>query len=449
MYFLLINQFFAPDPAPTGQLLADVAKALDAAGCSVRVVCSAAAYESCEGAGHSELEHGDVRRIISRSFGRGVASRLVSYASFFAGALRYSVFGRRPDVILTLTTPPLLSLAGTLAKSVRGSRHFIWEMDLYPDVAVALGAFAPGGLPDRAVGALADFSRRRSDGIIALGPCMRERLAARGIPLAKINVAQNWVDGSRISPRPFPVAYPFTLLYSGNLGRAHDVDTLAEAMGILSDPGRFRFIFAGGGSCRAALEAVCAARNIRSAEFLPYQNQEILADHLGRCHVGLITQKVSTCGAVVPSKTYALMAAGRPFIFIGPRDATPARLLSEYQCGWHIEPGDSSALVNLLEILRATPDLVEAAGQRGRTAFLNSSDRPAGTARILEILSAAPDPPGSESCPPRQETHVGHDSHDDVPGAIIRPLARALRRALMAKLPGLRTSAKNAGGVAE
>jgi len=388
MRFLLINQFFAPDPAPTGQLLADVARALVAEGHAVRVVCSRASYETCDAAGHHGLEQVDVRRVGGSSFGRGHASRVLSYGAFFLGAFRHSVLGRRPDVVLTLTTPPLLSLAGTLAKLVRGPRHVIWEMDMYPDVAVALNFFAPRGLLDRSVGALADYSRGRADSVIALGPCMRQRLSDRGVPLAKLTVAENWVDGGLISPRPFPSVAPIVLMYSGNLGRAHDSDTIAEAMDRLTDPARFRFVFAGGGSRRPGLEAACRRRRSLNSEFLPYQDHHALADHLGRCHVGLVTQKPETCGTVVPSKTYALMAAGRPFIFIGPREATPARLIERFHCGWQIEPGDSFGLVALLELLSSNPKLIHDAGDRGRNAFLDSSDLPAGVARVVNVLTA-------------------------------------------------------------
>ena len=105
MRFLLINQFFPPDPAPTGQLLADVARALIESGHSVKVVCSHASYGACDAAGDHGLERADVRRIGGAAFGRGAFSRLVSYGCFFAAAVRHAVFGARPDVILTLTTP--------------------------------------------------------------------------------------------------------------------------------------------------------------------------------------------------------------------------------------------------------------------------------------------------------------------------------------------------------
>jgi glycosyltransferase involved in cell wall biosynthesis len=388
MRLLLINQFFPPDPAPTGQLLADVARALIQSGHSVKIVCSRVPYEASEAAGNHGLESADIRRVAGSSFGRGAASRLVSYACFFAAAVRHSVFGARSDVILTLTTPPLLSLTGTLAKCLRGSRHVIWEMDLYPDVAVALGTFSSSGLLDRTVGALADSTRRHADKVIALGPCMRNRLVDREIPSSNISIAHNWTDGRRISPRPFPRPSPLVVLYSGNLGRAHDTATIDEAMKILTGPERFQFIFAGGGSRRAELEAVCRSRQAANVQFLNYRGSETLADHLGRCHVGLVTQIASTCGTVVPSKTYSLMAAGRPFIFIGPREATPALLIDKHKCGWQVEPGDSAGLVTLLELLARNSSLIQDAGDRGRRAFLQTYDLPVGVAHILQILTA-------------------------------------------------------------
>jgi colanic acid biosynthesis glycosyl transferase WcaI len=389
MRFLLINQFFAPDPAPTGQLLADVARALAAEGHSVQVVCGGASYVACDAAGDHGLDLVDVRRVGKTPFRHGLLSRLVSYVFFFMTAARYAAFDKRADVVLTLTTPPLLSLTGTLAKLLRGSRHVIWEMDVYPDIAVALGVIAPGRILDRAVGGLADFSRHQANKIIALGPCMLDRLASRGIPLAKLTIAQNWVDGTRISPRRLPDPIPMVLLYSGNLGRAHDTATLDEAMGKLSASDRFQFVFAGAGDGYAELRTACELRQAANVQFLPYQDGHLLADHLGTCHIGLVTQRPSTCGAVVPSKTYGLMAAGRPFVFIGPSEATPALLIRTYQCGWHIEPGDSEGLVALLHLLAGTPRLIEEAAGRARKAFLKSCELQIGVSRVVRTLTDA------------------------------------------------------------
>jgi glycosyltransferase involved in cell wall biosynthesis len=388
--FLLLNQFFPPDGAPTGQLLADVARSLADRGHSVTVVCARLTYAGDPPVGgEHEMPGIAVRRLWAASFGVSPAARLASYATFYAGALWHALFGPRSDVVLTLTTPPLLSLTGALAKLLRGSRHFSWEMDVYPDIAVDIGLFRRGSFLDRVTGALADFSRRRCDRVIALGPSMRDRLIARGIPAEKVVVAENWANGSIVSPRPFPPNQPLTILYSGNFGRAHDVDTIAGAMTRLSDPARFHFAFAGAGSRQLQLQAYCRAAHITNAFIIPYQVQGLLAEHLGNCHAGLVTQLPATCGSVVPSKTYAIMAAGRPFIYVGPAEANPARLVDRFGCGWRIEPGDSVGLAGLLESLAARPELLAAAGARARQAFLDHYDIEHGVARILKILGLA------------------------------------------------------------
>jgi glycosyltransferase involved in cell wall biosynthesis len=407
MRFLLLNQFFPPDAAPTGALLADVARSLAARGHSVTVVCARVTYAGDPSAGSRyDIPGVSVRRLWAASFGVGFAARLASYATFYGGALWNALFGPRPDVVVTLTTPPLLSLAGGLAKIFRGVRHYSWEMDVYPDIAIDLGVFRRGSFLDRATGALADFSRRRCDGVIALSASMRDRLIARGVPADKIAVAENWADGSLIAPRPFPPNQPLTILYSGNFGRAHDVDTIAGAMARLPDPARFHFVFAGAGSRRPQLQELCQAAHVANADFLNYQDQGRLADHLGTCHAGLVTQLAVTCGSVVPSKTYAMMAAGRPFIYVGPAGGNPALLADRFGCGWRIEPGDSAALADLLELLAAEPELAAAAGARARQAFLDHYDVEHGVARVLRILGLAETP----SQEPAKASGTGHRS---------------------------------------
>jgi glycosyltransferase involved in cell wall biosynthesis len=294
-----------------------------------------------------------------------------------------------PDVIVTLTTPPLTSVLGRFLKLSRGCRHFIWEMDVYPDIAIDLGVLRRHSILTALIGALTDWSRRNCDGIIALGDDMKARLVARGIPAHMIHVAENWADGQLITPLPFPEG-PLTIHYSGNLGLAHDIDTIAGAMKRLRNDPRFHFAFAGGGGRRRDLEAFCQKHQIDNAFFQPYCLQTELNAGLGSGHLGLVTQLPETCGSIVPSKTYGIMAAGRPILYIGPREATPARIIDRFQCGWRVEPGDVSALVNLLERLAGDRESIFTAGARSRTAFDEHYDRPIGAARVAMILGLQP-----------------------------------------------------------
>ncbi len=155
----------------------------------------------------------------------------------------------RPDTVITLTTPPLTSVFGRMLKLLRGCRHFIWEMDVYPDIAVDVGTLKPRSMLTCIIGALADWSRRNADGIIVLGDEMKARLIARDIPEHKIHVAQNWADGAEISPLPFPEG-PLVVHYSGNFGLAHDFETISTVIKQFANDPRFQFVFAGGGSRR-------------------------------------------------------------------------------------------------------------------------------------------------------------------------------------------------------
>ncbi len=386
MNILLLNQFYLPDPAPTGKLVADLAERLAASGDNVTVVCGQSAYSGgpAPSAPGKDETHGRLRivRLPAFRFSHGWRGRLLAYASFFFGALLRSMRMPAPDVVVTLTTPPLLPVVGAFTKKLRGARHVIWEMDVYPDVAVDLGIMKAGSAAARLAGTVLDYCRRNADCLIALGDCMRLRLLNRGIPDGIIRVAENWADSREIPQQPFPKDGPLTVLYSGNLGLAHDVETIAGALDV---PG-CRFVFRGGGPQRAALERHCRQRGHGNVEFVPYASRDALAEGFGNADLCLVTQKASCCGSVVPSKLYTVMAAGRPVLFIGPGAATPAQVVKRHHCGWQIEPGDVASLRSLLGWLVLNREALHTAGENARRAFDHHYDIDAGAGRVASIL---------------------------------------------------------------
>jgi len=382
---LIFNQFFWPDVAPTGQYLCDLARHLAAQGHEITVVCSRGSYAHSDGDGQDPPPV-KVIRVPGLPYRRGTLARLVSYSTFFAGTLWYEFRVPRPDMVLTMTTPPLLAVAGAIMKAVRGPSHFIWEMDLFPEALVTTGAMPECGLVVRILQWIQNSVRRRADGIIALGPCMRTRLVAGGTPAHLVHVAENWADGRAISANQSRGAGPLNILYSGNLGVTHDINTIADAMHHFRNDSRFVFTFAGGGVGRARLESLCKAKDIQNVRFLPYVNRENISEHLGQADLGLVTELPACIGTVVPSKVYGLMAAARAILFIGPKAATPSLLIQRFQCGWQIEPGDVRTLIDLLDGLPASREELEARGQRAREAFDKHYDLPHGVARVAAAL---------------------------------------------------------------
>ena len=134
MRLLLMNQFFSPSDMATRQLLTDLAHDLVRHGHAVDGIASDSGADTAAGT----LPGIRIHRVGGTRFKRSTLGRMLSYLSFYAGAVWRAMTLIKPDVVLTLTTPPLLSLVGSLVK-LRGARFLVWEMDVYPDVAVDLG----------------------------------------------------------------------------------------------------------------------------------------------------------------------------------------------------------------------------------------------------------------------------------------------------------------------
>jgi glycosyltransferase involved in cell wall biosynthesis len=383
MRILCLNQFFWPELAATSQLLTDVVRHLASEGHEVTVICAASSYA---GADSTECPDAQIIRTPSLPFKRSLLGRALSYFSFFFFALWYGLRVPAPDAIVTMTTPPLLSLVGEMIRRLRGGRFYIWEMDLYPEIAIDLGVMKKDSFITRVWDRLVDFSRARADGIIVLSECMRARLLDRKVPYSKMHIVENWANSDRIYATARPVGQEITLLYPGSLGKAHDVETIAKAMEHFKDDSRFRFVFVGGGPGMAPLRQRCLESGVSNAEFHAYVTPDELAGMMGRAQIGLVTQIETVRGSLVPSKVYAVLAAGLPLLFIGPAPVQPARIIDRFRCGWRIAPGDSQGLIALLDMLARDTDHVGQAGRRARQAFMEHYDRGVAVQRIAQVL---------------------------------------------------------------
>jgi len=386
MRIVLLNQFFASEPVATAQLSSDLAQCL-AREHDVTVICASAASETASWDRQHERTI-SVLRTRGFRFSHGRMSRLASYISYVAGTIWCGLSQPRADIYLALTTPPVLSVIAFGFALLRGGRHVIWEMDVYPDIAIDIGYFKRGGIIDRVVGVILDWSRRHASAIIVLGEDMKKRLIARGIPDEKIHIAENWADGEEIQPKRL-ASGPLVIEYLGNLGLAHEIDTVADVIERLRNEPSFQFVFIGGGARRERFEAVCRDNGIQSVSFKPCCDRTEMSQSLGESHLGLVTQLPQTVGSVVPTKFYSIMAAGRPILYIGPEESTPARHIKRFHCGWQIAPGDVTGLENLLIELNRKRHLISEAGERARIAFEQNFDRSIGVDRILQVIEAA------------------------------------------------------------
>ena len=382
-----INRFFFPDHSATSQLLSDLAFHLADSGLKVAVITGRQGYDDPDASLPArESVHGvQIWRIWTSRFGRNrLMGRAIDYLTFYlSAAWRLAVEARRGDVIVAETDPPLISVVAAAVSRVRRAVLVNWIQDLFPEVAVALhvkgiGAVAPF------LRFLRDASLKHAEINVVLGELMAEGLRRRGVPRQHIRVIPNWADGAQIQPVPpdgnalrreWGLSDKFVVGYSGNMGRAHEFDTLLDIADALKHDPAFAFVLIGDGARRPWIEEEVRRRGLGNVVLKPYQPRDRLAHSLGVPDVHVVSLIPELEGLVVPSKIYGALAAGRPILFIGDTDGEVARMLRQGACGTVVAPGDPKTATEFLKDLAASPERLRQAGINARRSLERRYDK--------------------------------------------------------------------------
>ena len=413
---IFLNRYFSPDDSASSQMMSGVAFGLAEQGWSVAVITSRSQYSNTSiNLPAFELVRGvEIHRIWTSRFGRrGTTGRLVDYLTFYAAsALALWRLGRSGDIFVAKTDPPMLSVVALPIARLKQAFLVNWLQDLFPEIAGRLG-LGRGGVGRFAFGrlrALRNTSLLGAQANVVIGEHMQAYLLGLGVSASKIRLIPNWADGDLLRPLPhaenpkraqWAQDGEILVAYSGNLGRAHDYETIIEAIALVErgkcDCGepdfhaararRISWLFIGGGANYEALRKDAVARNLKSVRFEPYQPADQLAASLSAADIHLVSLRPELEGLVVPSKIYGIAAAGRPTIFIGSLDGEIARLINSSQSGLTISSGDSAALAEAVATLAHDAELRNALGENSRTAFEHSFSLPIALSRWNTLFS--------------------------------------------------------------
>ena len=347
MHFLFLNQYAPPDPSPTARLLDDLAKALRASGHTVEVLSQNEGYHQRPARGGSRL-----RRELAALWAIG-----------WAGLFRRGVQGKKPqvDVVFSLSSPPgLLAVAALLALWHRAVLAH-WAMDLYPELALQLGEIGPG-LPYRVTRAAMGWAYRRCALIVALDEDMQAHLRStygvdsRVLPPWPASPAIEALDklmaAERNGAAPYDSASEWTWLYSGNLGRAHEWETLLEIQARLESRRLpITLVFQGDGAARAAAQARTAVLNLKQCRWKGYAPEAELVPGLMAARVLIVTQRPATRGLLWPSKLALIERLPRAVLWIGPSDGAIAHRLRKRGDAGVFGPGQAEEGAQWIEAI--------------------------------------------------------------------------------------------------
>jgi colanic acid biosynthesis glycosyl transferase WcaI len=412
---VLLNQYYAPDEAATAQMLADLgvglARESTEPGETVRhqvvVIASDRSYADSRRRyqRRDSIDGIQIERVGTTAFGR--ASRIgrsVDYLLFFLSAARKLLFGRKADVIVTLTTPPFIALAPLLIGRLRRVPTILWSMDVYPDIAFELGALRRGSLAGFVLHRAGRWILRSADLVIALGDTMAGRLREQGA--SKVEVVQHWaIEADRSvertiigvageqTRRDWEWGDRFVVMYSGNMGLAHHFSTVIDAAAEMERSGErgaedseVIFSFVGGGPQQARVQRAALLKKLSRVEFRGYVRRENLVDSLSAPDVHLVTLREKMPGLLVPSKIYGILAAGKPTIYVGPDYGEVSDILREGACGIRVAIGDVGAFVAAVERYRNDPGLAARHGANARELYQRRFTREKSVGRLVELI---------------------------------------------------------------
>lgn len=368
---VFLNRFYWPEEVATAQLLADVTAALVERGHRVTVVTSRPARSQTES---PEIRNGvRIARVpVTRWGQRSLFGRLFDFATFHVFAL-WRVFRllRRGDAVVAMTDPPMLGVLVWPVARLRGARLFHWVQDIYPEIA----ADVTGRRWPLLLRPLRNYTWRHSAGCIVPGADMGRLVAEAGVPAERIVISPNWAPSGLEPPSATEVAEQraawgltgrFVAIYSGNLGRVHDLEPLLEVAAALRDDPAFTLLFVGNGAQKGRLEASVRTRGILNVHFRPPQPRDRLASALGAGDVHFVTLLPGAERCVFPSKLYGIAKVGRPVIFVGEPDCEVARLVKSHRFGSAFQRTETAEIADALRDLQANPERGVAMGAAAR-----------------------------------------------------------------------------------
>ncbi|GAB4303186.1 MAG: glycosyltransferase family 4 protein [Oscillatoriaceae cyanobacterium] len=375
----IITQFYPPDYAATGQFIQELAYHLGCQGMKISIFTGQPGY-AFQTEAAPKIEKAEPLRIqrsrTSRIWPHRIRGRAFNGLLFcLRTGLHLLKTCHRGDVLLLTTEPPYLPILGLFANLCFGLPYVCLLYDLYPDAAVELKVIPPKHWLVKLWDNINRLIWKRARSIIVLSSTMKDRVVAKCPEIKdKISVIHSWADPTWIKPlnkshnwfaKQYNLNGKFTVLYSGNMGRCHDMDTImAAAEELREEP--VQFVFIGAGAKTKDCQEKAQQLGLTNCLFLPYQDKEVIPYSLTACDLSLVSISKGLEGVIAPSKLYGILAAGRPVAAICEPHSYLRQLIADARCGVAVDNGDGHGLADWIRRLAREPELANRLGIAGR-----------------------------------------------------------------------------------
>jgi len=373
---ILVTELFYPEESATAHILTKIAGVLSRE-FELQVLAGPANYE---GRAHQNLskppvEEDRIERLWAPNLSKNnLFGRLFRFLLMSVGlGWKTLVRSRGSDTVFAVTNPAPLLVAMALVRKLRRFKLVFLVHDVFPENAVAAGIIHDNHILYPLIKRIFDWAYGSADAVITIGRDMSEVLARKISASAdKITLIENWADHPLVEqiPRgesmivPMGLSEKIVIQYAGNIGRAQGLLEFVDLISTVKNDD-IHYVFRGSGALSTALkDATIHRTNFTLAGSYPRSEQSQV---LGACDISLVILAPEMYGLGVPSKTYNILASGKPVLFLGPKDSEIYRLVKSHDIGWAFDWSEVDQMLKLIGSwsIRDLP-VIEARGNKAR-----------------------------------------------------------------------------------
>lgn len=373
-------QLFYPELVSTGQTLTELCEALSEIGVEVEVLCGPPTLLKQSEVVPRRMSYRDIdiRRVWGTRFSKlSFIGRVCNQVTYTTSMFFTLLFDASKTPLVVITNPPFLTFICAFISRLKKRPMIYVVFDVYPDTAVACGVLKPQSMMVKLWDSLNQFSFKSASKIVVLGRCMVDVLSPKldQKEKEKLTHIHMWCDDGLMQkpptrPNPFVEKWELqgktVVLYSGNMGRFHDMETILEGAKLLKSHTELVFVFVGEGHKKQWAMDFVQTQGLDNCRFYSYVPREDLRDLMDLASIGLVCLMPGHEGLSVPSKTFGLMAAGVPVVGLLPETSEIALILTENNCGVVTPPQNPQAFADAVFELYQNREKREQLGQQSK-----------------------------------------------------------------------------------
>lgn len=353
----IVSELFYPTVTSTGYYMTEIAEYLAKYNNNIHVICTNSNYNDTINLATKKEEtinNVHIHRVFTGNINKDIFILRVVRLIWASARLCLKLFTKckKGDKILAVTNPAFLFLILPIIKKVKKLEYTLLVHDIFPENLAAIGKISENSFFYKILKILFDHAYSNAEECIAIGRDMIEVIKLKIGNKSKIIFIPNWADVTNVFPldknetkmiSDLQLEDKFVFQFAGNLGHAQGLDNILEAIKLIENKS-LHFVFIGAGAKELVIRDFINNNPLNNVTLVGFQNQAKQNDFLNACDIGIVTLSEGMFGLGVPSKSYNIMAAGKPIIIVADKNSEVSLNVEEFNLGWIVEPNNPKAL---------------------------------------------------------------------------------------------------------